>query len=367
MDGTNQTHSKVSIVFKLVLGQLAFFFVLVVLLGTLVYTYQKNVLMEQFVGNAKTIVQTYSAACADAKEIRDDLLLLTYIERIKKLPDVVKAMVVDGDFKVQMHTEKSEIGKRMDDGLTAKIVNSGDFMVQTYAGIGGDYYAFSMPILVDMKKVAFLRIDFSSQTIGMIMDSYRERAVLAIILVLVLVAIGVYVISMSFGKGIAELRVLAELISAEKFDDTSFQDISDRKDEIGVLGRILSNTMKTVKANYASYKDKLTYTQTRFNDFLRAIGKYFTKGVIFLDNDNKIIFINSSACAILITSADGNIGRHILEINRNAELMEALSLSSTKPNQMVNMDLGSLKTAVAITTVQEETTNEIIGTIIVFY
>lgn len=363
------SHSKVGIVTKLIAGQVAFFFVLIVSLGALVYTYQRNVLMEHFVNNSKTLVETYAAACADAKINKDDLQLLTYIERMKKLPDFVQAMVIGPDYKVQMHTQQSEIGKVLQsDPIAFNVVNSVDkFTMQTYKAVGGVNYAFSMPILVDMKKVAFIRIDFSSQTIGSVMDNYREKAVLAVILMLMLVAIGVYAVSLSFGKGISELKTLSDIIATEKFDELSSQHVVSRTDEIGDLARVLASTLKVVKSNYASYKDKLTYTQTRFNDFLRAIGKYFTKGVLFLDQDNKIIYINSAACAILVTSPEGNICKHILEINRNAELMEALSASSTKPNQMVNMELGSLKTSVAVTTVQEETTNEIIGTIIVFY
>ncbi len=363
------SHSKVGIVTKLIAGQVAFFFVLIVSLGALVYTYQRDVLMENFINNSKTILETYAMACSDAKSNKDDLQLLSYIERMKKLPDFVQAMVVGTDLKVQMHTQQSEIGKVLQsDMISVNAVNSQDrFTVQTYPAVGGVNYAFSMPIMVDMKKVAVLRIDFSSQTIGSVMDNYREKAVLAVILMLMLVAIGVYAVSLSFGKGIAELKALSDIISTEKFDELAAQGVVNRADEIGDLARVLANTLKVVKTNYSSYNDKITYMQTRFNDFLRAIGKYFTKGVLFLDHDNKIIYINSAACAILVTTAEGNMGKHILEVNRNAELMEALSVSSTKPNQMVNMELGSLKTSVAATTVQEETTNEIIGTIIVFY
>ncbi|MFA5778615.1 MAG: hypothetical protein WC947_00555 [Elusimicrobiota bacterium] len=359
---------KIGIVLKLVIAQIAFFFVLVVVLGTIMYFYQKNVLMEQFSSNAKTIVQTYAYACSDAKEAKDDLLLLSYIGRIKKLPDVMKAAILDPEMRVQIHTEKAEIGKVMQgDPISVKVVTSNDFLVQTYPGVGGDYYVFSMPIILNMKKVAYLRVDFSSQSIGQIMDSYRERAVLIVILMLAMVAIGVYVVSFNVGKGISELMVISDAIADEKFDDPLFKEIGTRKDEIGTLAKVLSTTMETVKTNYATYKDKLSFTQMRFNYFLQSIGRYFTKGVIFLDQDNKIIYINSPACAILSTMADGNIGRHILEINKNAELMEMLSASLTKPNQIMKTELISLKTSAAVTTVQEETTNEIIGIIIVFY
>jgi len=365
---SEQSSPKIGLVVKMIISQIVFFFVLILMLGMVSYNYQKNILMEQFFSNSKTIVQIYAMACADAKEARDDLMLLAYIERMKKLPDIVKAMVIDKDLKVQMHTEKAEIGKVLQtDSIAVRVVTSGDFMVQTYKGIGGDYYAFSMPILVEMKKVAFLRMDFSSHSIGMIMDSFREKAVLAVILMLILVAIGVYAVSISFGRGIHELSMLSEIISTEKFDDVSSQKIAQRKDEIGSLAKVLFNTMQTVKSNYASYKEKITYNQRRFNDFLRSIGQYFSKGVMFLDQDNKVTYINAAACNILMTAADDNLGKHILEITRNAEFMESLSVSSTKPNQMTTMEITSLKTSVAVTTVQEESTNEIVGTIIVFY
>lgn len=359
---------KISIVLKLVVVQIAFFFVLVVVLGTIMYFYQKNILMGQFYSNAKTIIQSYAYACADAKEAKDDIQLLAYIERIKKLPDVIKAAILDPEMRVQIHTEKSEIGKVLQgDPVSVKVVTSNDFLVQTYPGIGGDYYVFSMPIFLNMKKVAYLRIDFSSQSIGQIMDAYRERAVLIVILMLGMVAVGVWVVSFNIGKGISELMVISDAIADEKFDDPLFKKIARRKDEIGTLAKVLSTTMETVKTNYAAYKDKLSFTQMRFKYFLQSIGRYFTKGVIFLDQDNKIIYINSPACAILSTMAEGNIGRHILEINKNAELMEMLSTSLTKPNQIMKTELVSLKTSAAVTTVQEETTNEIIGIIIVFY
>lgn len=359
---------KIGIVIKLVVAQISLFFVLVVILGTIMYFYQKSVLMEQFYSNAKTIVQTYAYACADAKEAKDDLLLLSYIDRIKKLPDVMKSAVLDPEMRVQVHTEKAEIGKVMQgDPISVKIVTSNDFLIQTYQGIGGNYYVFSMPIFLNMKKVAFLRIDFSSESIGQIMDSYSERAVLVVILMLAIVAVGVYMVSFNVGKGISELMVISDAISGERFDDPLFKEIAKRKDEIGTLAQVLATTMETVKTNYATYKDKLSFTQMRFNYFLQSIGRYFAKGVIFLDQDNKIIYINSPACAILSTAAEGNIGKHILEINKNAELMEMLSTSLTKPNQIVKTELISLKTSAAITTVQEETTNEVIGIIIVFY
>jgi len=367
MDKSNRP--KIGIVLKLIVAQLAFFFVLVVVLGTIMYFYQQNVLMEQFSSNAKTIVQTYAYACADAKEAKDDLQLLAYIDRLKKLPDVVKAAILDPEMRVQIHTEKSEIGKVMQgDPITVRVVTAKeDFLVQPYPGVGGDYYAFSMPILVNMKKVAFLRVDYSSQSIGQIMDAYRERAVLIIIIMLAMVAIGVWGVSFNVGKGISELMVISDAIADEKFDDPLFKEIAKRKGEIGTLAKVLSTTMETVKTNYASYKDKLSFTRMRFNYFLQSIGRYFTKGVIFLDQDNKIIYINSPACAILSTVEDGNIGRHILEINKNVELMEMLSASLTKPNRIMKTELFSLKTSAAVTTVQEETTNEIIGIIIVFY
>ncbi|MEW6556205.1 MAG: hypothetical protein AB1349_02495 [Elusimicrobiota bacterium] len=361
-------HPKIGIVLKLVVAQLAFFFVLVVILGTIMYFYQKDVLMEQFFANAKTIVQSYAYACGDAKEAKDDLQLLAYIDRIKKLPDVIQSAILDPEMKVQIHTEKAEIGKIMQgDPISVKIVTSNDFLVQTYPGVGGEIYVFSMPIFVNMKKVAFLRIDFASQTIGHIMDAYSERAVLVIILMLALVAVGVYAVSFNVGKGITGLTALSEAIATEKFDETVLKNTGKRKDEIGALANTLARMMETVRTNYATYKEKLSYTQLRFYHFLQSIGRYFTKGVIFLDQDNKIIYINTPACAILSTTADDNIGRHILEINKNAELMEMLSASLTKPNQIMKTELVSLKTSAAVTTVQEETTNEVIGIIIVFY
>lgn len=359
---------KIGIVLKLVIAQIGFFFVLVIILGTIMYFYQKNVLMEQFFSNAKTIVQTYASACADAKEAKDDLLLLAYIERIKKLPDVVKAMILDPEMKVQIHTEKAEIGKVMQgDPVSVKIVTSSKFFIQTYLGVGGDYYVFSAPIFLNMKKIAFLRIDFSSQSIGLIMDSYRERAVLAIILMLALVAIGVYVVSFNVGKGISELLVLSDAIATERFDESLFRTIGQRKDEIGVLAKVLSATMEKVKTNYASYKDQLSFAQMRFHHFLQSIGKYFTKGVVFLDQDNRIIYINAPACIIFSTTNEDKIGKHILEINKNAELMEMLSTAQTKPNQILKTELISLKTSAAITMVHEESTNDVVGIIIVFY
>lgn len=359
---------KIGVVLKLVIAQLTFFFVLVVVLGSIMYFYQKNVLMEQFISNAKTLVKTYALACADAKEAKDDLQLLAYMGRIKKMPDVVKGAILDPEMKVQIHTEKAEIGKvKEGDPISVKIVTSNDFLIQTYQGVGGEYYVFSMPIFLKMKKIAFLRIDFSSESIGFIMDSYRERAVLAIILMLALVAVGVYVVSFNVGKGISGLMVLSDAIATEKFDESLFKGLSQKKDEIGVLAKVLFNTMETVKTNYASYKEQLSFAQMRFHYFLQSIGKYFTKGVMFLDQDNKIIYVNDPACRILSTTTEGNVGKHILEINKNEELMELLSASMTKPNQIMKTSLVSLKTSAAVTTVQEDTTNEIVGIIIVFY
>ncbi|MDD5687003.1 MAG: hypothetical protein PHE88_04115 [Elusimicrobia bacterium] len=358
---------KNSIILKLTVTQIVYFFVLIVGLGIIMYFYQKNILMEQFFSNTKTIVQIYASSCSDAKESKDDILLLSYVDRIKKLPDVIKVMILDSEARVSVNSEKSEIGQIMkDDFISKNITLSNNLLVQTYQDITNEYYVFSMPIFLNMKKVAFLRVDFSSESVKTAMNSYKEKIIIVLVLMLTLVAIGVYIISFRVGKGINELTVLSDAIANEKYDEPLFNNISKRNDEIGVLAKVLLATMETVKKNYTSYEEKLSFTRAKFSYFLQSIGKNFAEGVIFLDQDNKIVYINSPACGILSIPIEGNIGKHILEMIKDVEFIDTILESVATPNQIIKKELINLKTSVAVTAVQEEVTSEIIGSIIVF-
>lgn len=112
---------------------------------------------------------------------------------------------------------------------------------------------------------------------------------------------------------IAEMTAVARRMADGDFSQTISAASSD---EIGQLGHMLNLMARRLQ-------DRLTeLEEERAKD--AAILDGMVEGVLAVDRDNRILFINASACRLFNASSVGVEGRPFLEVIRNKEILDVL-------------------------------------------
>lgn len=352
---------RLGIVSKLVIFLGTFFSLMALGVAVFVYLSQKSLLTEKHLTQAKVLTETYAQSAGDALEVKDDILLISYMDRLKKNPDCRYALILSLDGKVIMHTDSTKLRQKLTDPITLKAIESNETLVQE---VYEDeiIYDISSPININFKKVAVMRIGFNARGISNLLDNFREQATLIFIFMVAISVISVFIAGLSISRGFSELNTLVESMLKGKFNEKIR---FNRDDEISDIATHIQKAIAETKTICDTYEDKIAAIEKTKHYFINGFAQFFTDGLIVLDDQNKVIYINTLAADIISTTTDVT-GKHILEITRSSEIMGLLADSEKQPNTIITATLSSLNTKASICTITDTLGRERVGTIMIF-
>ena len=184
----------------------AILIVVVALLGmsVILFIFEKRHLLQTLRESQVNAIKGLAEVCKEAIISEDDLLLMNYVQVVKRTTGVIYAMFVDNEGKVVVHTDTNLLGYVYRDPIGIKTQNSKDLLIQYYTGKeGGDLVDVSLPVLLGRDRLGTARIGFSKVVLNKIVEDTlsltRHR---------ILVVTGV-----AFSLGIFGAFILAQLMS----------------------------------------------------------------------------------------------------------------------------------------------------------
>ncbi len=353
---------RLGIVAKLIIFLSGFFVVMSLAVAFFVYFSQKSALTEKHLAQSKVITETYAQNVADAMEVKDDILLISYMERLKKNPDCNYALIISPEGKLIMSSDLSRSRDKKEtltDPITAKALESEETLVQEHYD-GETIYDISVPVLVNYKRAATLRVGFNIQSVDAALDGYRQQATMVFIFMVAVAVVGTFLGSMNVSRGFADLNHLVDSLAKGKVNDKLKL---NRDDELSDIIANIQKAFTEMKAVCDSYEDKIAKINAVKDYLIGGFAAFFTQGLIVLDDQNKLIFINPHAQEI-ISVGESSIGKHIIEITRSSEIMSLLGDSEKQPNVIITEPLSSMNARASVCTITDRMGRERIGTII---
>jgi len=352
---------KIGLVTQLVFKSLIFSSILLAVICFFIFRYQKSALIENIIQKNKAMVITYADFMSDAKQINEDLIIVDYIERMKRSPMVRYIMVLDDRSKVVFHSDMRKIGKKYQDPETLKAVAADGPVVQEVYFEGENLMDFAAPIVVDHKKAATLRVGFSSSGIDAGVEDIKENLSVIAIAGLIIVIVGSFIINSGIGVNINHLKVAAKDVTRGEIPETIKVTGSG---ELGYLARALERMFAKFKQDLSDVETQKKELRKNYDFFIQNLATFIDDGIIIMDSDNKIIFANESAAKIVGFPVLGCIGKHMLEMIKNAELIEFLNFCSQTPNAAGEREILSLNCMAVAEVVKEISTGKGLGSVV---
>ncbi|MFH1957529.1 MAG: HAMP domain-containing protein [bacterium] len=352
---------KIGLVTQLIAKSVVLFVILLGIICFFIFNYQKNFLARHINGKNMETVKTYASFISDAKEMSDDLIIVDYIERLKRVPTVRYVMVLDGRVKVLFHSDMREVGKTYQDAASLKAVTSEEGLQQELSYEGEALADFSAPVLVSHKKAATLRVGFSPANIEAGIEDIRENLSIVAIVGLIVVIVSSFIINSGIGVAINHIKQAAKDVSRgeipEKIEVPS-------GGELGYLARVLERMFDKFRENTAVFEEQKKELKKDYDFFVQNICEFLGDGVIVLDENNKIIFANEIASGIVGFQVMACLGKHMLEMIKNAELVEFVNVASQKVNTLNEREILSLNCSALVKVVREISTGRPLGVVI---
>ena len=352
---------RIGVVTQLVIKSMFFFGLLLSAVCFFIFRYQKAALVENVIQKNTLMVSTYASFMSDAKQMNDDLVIVDYIERMKRSPMVRYIMVLDGRSRVVFHSDMRNIGKTYQDAASIKTVASDEPVAQEIFYEGENLMDFSAPIVVDHKKVATLRAGFSRSSIDAGIEDIKENLSVVAVAGMIIVIVGAFIINSGLGVDINHLKNAAREVSRGELPDTINVTGSG---EIAYLARVLERMFDKFKRDISDIETQKKELRKNYDFFVQNIAAFIDEGIMIMDSDNKVIFANEAAGKTAGFSVLGCMGKHMLEVIKNAELIEFLNHCSQNPNTAAMREILSLNCTAVAEVVKEISTGKSLGSVV---
>jgi two-component system phosphate regulon sensor histidine kinase PhoR len=172
-----------------------------------------------------------------------------------------------------------------------------------------DFMYIAQPIYRDDHIAGVIRLSTPMKEIKGLMKSINGNLLLALIPGLLLSLLLVYRISISITSPIQEIKNAAVDITQGKLDPSI--NITS-KDEIGELAKAIDFMAASLRDKINSIKDK--------NTRMEAILSSVVNGIIAVDSNENILFINPIAQKMLNIDEGDIAGKHLLQVIRNNKI-----------------------------------------------
>lgn len=234
-----------------------------------------------------------------------------YFQKIKSITDS-RITVIGLDGKVIIDTEKDATTMDNHSGrpeiIEALKGNTGK--AKRYSNtMKVNYLYIAQPIYKDGKITEILRLSTPLYEINHLMRKLYISALISVLTGLLIASIMGYRISKKITKPVKVMTAIASQISKGHFEQRI--DIKS-KDEIGELANSINYMASTLSDTINSVTDK--------NIKMEAILSSVVNGIIAIDSDEKILFINPVAIDMLNIKESDVAGKHFLQVVRNNQI-----------------------------------------------
>lgn len=294
-----------------------FAYIMTVLLITLIISgvFTAQTIRNQYFTN---IEEKLTAEAYILSQVLPNDLLIGDVEHMKTvLNEVSKRLhiritVIDAQGKVlgetdynpsQMsnHLQRPEIQEALKGGLGKEIRFSTTMNI--------DFMYIAHPIYKDDNLVGVVRLSTPIKEIQGLMKNIYGNLLVALIPGLLLSLLLVYRIAISITRPIREIKNVAVDITRGKLDNSTN---INNKDEIGELAKAIDFMSTSLKDKIDSIKDK--------NTKMEAILSSVVNGIVAVDSNENILFINPIAQQMLNITEGDIVGKHLLKVIRNNKI-----------------------------------------------
>jgi len=261
------------------------FLIIAVILGVSIFLFiaEKRLLIREMEENQKNIINGLAQVGKESIITNDEILLINYVNLVKKTRGVVYAMVSSPQGKILAHTDVSFLGTIANDAIAIKARLSNELVNQSYVSKEKENILdMALPIFINQNKMGIARIGFSEDTLHNIVEETlrktRRRIFGVAVVMLIIGFIGAIIIAQMMTKPIKQMAKGAELIGQGKLDTTI---AVKSKDELGSLARDLNKMSRQLKEIDQMKSDFVTSVTHELRSPLTSLTMYidlFLKG-----------------------------------------------------------------------------------------
>ena len=231
----------------------------------------------------------------DGREIGESQTDFRDLENLLNLPEVRQALETGLGWQI-----------RMDEPANRRII----------------YLA--VPIKTGNEVVGIVRIGHSLQRIETDLTVLRGTIYVAGALTMVLVILMAVVVA---NRTILPLRQLSREVSRLSLGDYRVQLPSNRKDEIGLLSQTFATMATRLNEQIEGYREE--------RGKLDAILRHMTDAIIIVDQNGQVTLINPAAERIFNISKNNALGRSLVEVARQHQVVDLWKESKTSVRQQI--------------------------------
>lgn len=322
---------------------------------------QKLLFVEELTKQILSSGKKFIPSCEKALEDKNDLKLLHHINEITKNTNVAYAMVLDPEGKILAHSQLNRWGEIYQDLEIKQVLKSGNPVIRKNKK--GIYIIF--PLKTKNKPIGLLQIEATDLHINQKLKTIKKTTYITIFVSLLLIGLWLMIIlkftiisPLKNLKSAIEYFPLPKLPSLNQKSVGGFNSIKQKFNQI----------FKHFKEEQLFFKNQSVLHKENINLFLKSIGKTLNEGNLLLDSNNKIVFINNSACKILNLKKDNILNCHFLDAFKNPEILKIINKALNNPNQITEdfFSTKEMKYDVKITMIKDKENNHI-GGIVLFY
>lgn len=222
--------------------------------------------------------------------------------------DVSGKVIGDSDANIQSadnHHNRPEILKALEGKVGIEKRHS--------VTIDEDLLYCAIPYYSNDKIIGAIRLSTRLNDINSLKQGIYNNTIISLLIGIAIATIMGYRVSFSISKPIKEMTYMSSKISKGQFDKRIY--ISS-KDEIGELSTSINDMAAKLDETINSLKDK--------NSKMEAILSSVINGIIAIDNNERVLFMNPAAIDILDIREKDTTGKYLLQIVRNNDMDDFL-------------------------------------------
>jgi|GEM_PF-3996796 len=274
------------------------------LTNSLVLENSLNILINVFPDCVKSIIK------------KNDLELIALMQKIKKYHSIAYAVVLDNNGKVLGHNDISQWGKIYNNSLTINALKAGHIIIQDYKFANEEVYDIGIPVNVGGYRIATIRLGVYPKELNLRIKQIKQQVyfwifVSAIMFMFLLYAITNITFTSPINNLIKALSVKPAVSTVEKY-------LKWHSSELRKLYEHLSAVKTNIESQIAATDKKLQQLEMALNTLFAKLKDALGYGVIFIDGENKIRYIDDAVRKKLALPED-ILGQHILNIKFSEE------------------------------------------------
>ena len=254
--------------------------IIIVILGVSIFLFlfEKQFLIEEIKNVEISTVKNFSQLCKEALITDDEILLLNYINVIKKTNKaIVYGLYLDNNGRVLTSTKDRLIKNVLKSSVGKKAKRTTKFLRQVYTNPFNDEILdiLSFPVIINQKKTGIAQVGFSLNIINKrikdVVAQTRERILQVALVSLVIGIIGAFLLSRKITRPIRKLAQGAKTIGDGDLDTKI---VINTGNELGALAGEFNRMAEKLKELDQMKKDFVSSVSHELRSPLTAIQGY---------------------------------------------------------------------------------------------